>query len=321
MKTLGKISNFATSTFALWVIIFAIFSYLYPAGFAWIAPRIPLLLGIIMFGMGLTLSVNDFKGIFKQPKSVLIGVVAQYTIMPLLAFGLAHLFQLPPEVAVGVILVGCCPGGTASNVMTFMAKGNTALSVTVTSVSTLLAPIMTPSLTFLLASQWLPVSFGDMFMSIVQVVLLPIVLGVIVRLLFSKQVDKSVSVLPLVSVIGIVAVAAAVVAVNKGSIAATGLLIFAVVVLHNCLGLLVGYVIAKLFKLNFKDQKAVSIEVGMQNSGLGAALALTHFAPIAAVPSAIFSVWHNISGPILATWWGKRSIEQSNKSEQTKEAG
>ena len=148
MKTLGKISNFATSTFALWVIIFAIFSYLYPAGFAWIAPRIPLLLGIIMFGMGLTLSVNDFKGIFKQPKSVLIGVVAQYTIMPLLAFGLAHLFQLPPEVAVGVILVGCCPGGTASNVMTFMAKGNTALSVTVTSVSTLLAPIMTPSLTF-----------------------------------------------------------------------------------------------------------------------------------------------------------------------------
>lgn len=205
--------------------------------------------------------------------------------------------------------------------MTFMAKGNTALSVTVTSVSTLLAPIMTPSLTFLLASQWLPVSFGDMFMSIVQVVLLPIVLGVIVRLLFSKQVDKSVSVLPLVSVIGIVAVAAAVVAVNKGSIAETGLLIFAVVVLHNCLGLLVGYVIAKLFKLNFKDQKAVSIEVGMQNSGLGAALALTHFAPIAAVPSAIFSVWHNISGPILATWWGKRSIEQSNKSEQTKEAG
>ena len=321
MKTLGKISNFATSTFALWVIIFAIFSYLYPAGFAWIAPRIPLLLGIIMFGMGLTLSVNDFKGIFKQPKSVLIGVVAQYTIMPLLAFGLAHLFQLPPEVAVGVILVGCCPGGTASNVMTFMAKGNTALSVTVTSVSTLLAPIMTPSLTFLLASQWLPVSFGDMFMSIVQVVLLPIVLGVIVRLLFSKQVDKSVSVLPLVSVIGIVAVAAAVVAVNKGSIAETGLLIFAVVVLHNCLGLLVGYVIAKLFKLNFKDQKAVSIEVGMQNSGLGAALALTHFAPIAAVPSAIFSVWHNISGPILATWWGKRSIEQSNKSERTKEAG
>lgn len=279
-----------------------------------------------MFGMGLTLSVNDFRGIFKQPKSVLIGVVAQYTVMPLLAFGLAHLFQLPPEVAVGVILVGCCPGGTASNVMTFMAKGNTALSVTVTSVSTLLAPIMTPALTFLLASQWLPVSFGDMFMSIVQVVLVPIALGVIVRLLFSKQVDKSVAVLPLVSVIGIVAVAAAVVAVNKGSIATTGLLIFAVVVLHNCLGLLLGYILAKLFKLDFKDQKAVSIEVGMQNSGLGAALALAHFAPIAAVPSAIFSVWHNISGPILATWWGKRSTEESTNSKSTnskstKEAG
>lgn len=205
--------------------------------------------------------------------------------------------------------------------MTFMAKGNTALSVTITSVSTLLAPIMTPALTLLLASQWLPVSFGDMFMSIVKVVLLPIVLGVVVRILFSRQVDKSVTALPLVSVIGIVAVAAAVVAVNKESIATTGLLIFAIVVLHNCLGLLIGYFIAKLFRLNFADQKATSIEVGMQNSGLGAALALAHFAPIAAVPSAIFSVWHNISGPILATWWGKRSIEQTNNTKETKEAG
>ena len=318
MKTLGKVSNFAQSTFALWVIIFAVFSFLVPEGFAWIAPHISLLLGIIMFGMGLTLTTGDFKGIIKAPKSVLIGVLAQYTIMPLLAFGLASLFQLPPEIAVGVILVGCCPGGTASNVMTFMAKGNTALSVTITSISTLLAPILTPSLTLLLASQWLPVSFGAMFMSIVQVVLLPIALGVIVRLMFSKQVKKSVAALPLVSVIGIVAVAAAVVAVNKESILTTGLLIFAVVVLHNVLGLIVGFLIAKLFKLDFSNQKAVSIEVGMQNSGLGATLAMAHFAPIAAVPSAIFSVWHNISGPLLATWWGKRSADAEGVDTSTK---
>ncbi|MFC4022472.1 bile acid:sodium symporter family protein [Oceanobacillus longus] len=308
MKTVGKVSKFAQSTFAVWVIIFAVLSFLVPEGFMWIAPHISLLLSIIMFGMGLTLSLNDFKGIVKAPKSVLIGVAAQYTIMPLLAFGLAKLFQLPAEVAVGVILVGCCPGGTASNVMTFMAKGNTALSVTITSVSTLLAPILTPALTLLLASQWLPVSFGDMFMSIVQVVLLPIGLGVIARLLFSKQVDKSVAALPLVSVVGIVAVAAAVVATNKEAIITTGLLIFGVVVLHNILGLLIGFSLAKIFKLKFDEQKAVSIEVGMQNSGLGAALAMAHFAPIAAVPSAIFSVWHNISGPLLATWWGKRSV-------------
>ncbi|MBU8792338.1 bile acid:sodium symporter family protein [Oceanobacillus caeni] len=306
MRTLGKISNFATSTFALWVILFAVLSFFVPQVFAWIAPHVSLLLGIIMFGMGLTLSVDDFKGVFLAPKSVLVGVVAQYTIMPLTAFGLAHAFNLSPEIAAGVILVGCCPGGTSSNVMTFMAKGNTALSVTVTALSTLLAPILTPSLTYLFASQWLSVSFMDMFLSIVQVVLLPIVLGVVIRMLFSKQVSKSVEVLPLISVIGIVGVASAVVAVNKESIMTSGLLIFAVVVLHNCLGYLFGYLLAKAIKLNFKDQKAISIEVGMQNSGLAASLGLAHFSPIAAVPGAIFSVWHNISGPLLANWWGKK---------------
>lgn len=307
MKLLENISRFAGNTFAIWVILFAILAFFIPDGFTWIAPHISLLLGIIMFGMGLTLSLDDFKGIVKAPKSVFIGVLAQYSIMPLLAFGLATLFQLPPEVAVGVILVGCCPGGTASNVMTFLAKGNTALSVTITAVSTILAPVLTPTLTLLFASKWLPVSAGDMFLSIVQIVLIPIVLGVIVRLLFQKQVDKSVKVLPLVSVVGIVAVASAVVAVNKESIATTGLLIFSVVILHNVLGLLVGYLLAKVLRLDFQNQKAISIEVGMQNSGLGSALALAHFAPVAAVPSALFSVWHNISGPLLATWWGKRS--------------
>ena len=307
MKLLENISRFAGNTCAFWVILFAILAFFIPDGFTWIAPHISLLLGIIMFGMGLTLSLDDFKGMVKAPKSVFIGVLAQYSIMPLLAFGLATLFQLPPEVAVGVILVGCCPGGTASNVMTFLAKGNTALSVTITAVSTILAPVLTPTLTLLFASKWLPVSAGDMFLSIVQIVLIPIVLGVVVRLLFQKQVDKSVKVLPLVSVVGIVAVASAVVAVNKESIATTGLLIFSVVILHNVLGLLVGYLLAKVLRLDFQNQKAISIEVGMQNSGLGSALALAHFAPVAAVPSALFSVWHNISGPLLATWWGKRS--------------
>ncbi|MGY0692019.1 bile acid:sodium symporter family protein [Virgibacillus sp. FSP13] len=305
MKTLEKISSFAGNTFAVWVILFAILSFFLPGGFTWIAPHIALLLGIIMFGMGLTLSLSDFKAVFQAPKSVLIAVLAQFIIMPLLAYGLATIFQLPAEVAVGVILVGCCPGGTASNVMTFLAKGNTALSVSVTAVSTLLAPILTPALTLLLASKWLPVSAGDMFLSIVKIVLVPIVLGIVIRLLFRKQVEKSVAVLPLVSVIGIVAVASAVVAVNTENIVKEGLLIFAVVVLHNCLGLALGYVLGKLLKLDLRDQKAVSIEVGMQNSGLGSTLALAHFSPIAAVPSAIFSVWHNISGPILATWWGK----------------
>ncbi|MFZ3579585.1 bile acid:sodium symporter family protein [Virgibacillus sp. DJP39] len=320
MKALEKISNFAGNTFALWVIFFALLSFFLPGGFTWIAPHIALLLGIIMFGMGLTLSLSDFKAVFQAPKSVLVAVFTQFTIMPLLAFGLATVFQLPAEIAVGVILVGCCPGGTASNVMTFLAKGNTALSVSVTAVATLLAPILTPALTLLLASKWLPVSAGSMFLSIVQIVLIPIVLGIVIRMLFRKQVEKSVTVLPLVSVIGIVAVASAVVAINTENIIKEGLVIFGVVVLHNVLGLILGFGIARLFKFDFRDQKAISIEVGMQNSGLGATLALAYFSPIAAVPSAIFSVWHNISGPILATWWGKKSEEIEppvDKSEKT----
>ncbi|WP_099159698.1 bile acid:sodium symporter family protein [Virgibacillus ndiopensis] len=320
MKALDKISSFAGNTFALWVILFGILSFFFPGGFTWIAPHIALLLGVIMFGMGLTLSPTDFKAVFQAPKSVIITVLAQYIVMPILAYGLATLFQLPPEIAVGVILVGCCPGGTASNVMTFLAKGNTALSVSVTAVSTLLAPILTPALTLLLASKWLPVSAGSMFLSIVKIVLIPIFLGIIIRMLFRKQVEKSVAALPLISVIGIVAVASAVVAVNTENIVKNGLLIFGVVVLHNGLGLLLGFVVAKGFKLDFRDQKAVSIEVGMQNSGLGSTLALAHFSPIAAVPSAIFSVWHNISGPILATWWGKNSENQEppkDKGEKT----
>src|SRR5699024_5030156 len=307
LKTIEKVSRIAENTFAIWVIFFGVLAFLFPGGFLWIAPHISLLLGIVMFGMGMTLSLEDCKGIVKAPKSVFIGVFAQYTIMALIAFGLAHLFKLSPEVAVGVILVGCAPGGTASNVMTYLAKGNTALSVTITAVSTILAPVLTPTLTLLLASKWLPVSASNMFFSIVQIVLIPIVLGIVVRLLFTKQVEQSVKALPLVSVIGIVAVSSAVDAVKKEAIAPTGLVIYSVVVLHNVFGLFIGYFVAKLLRFDYEDQKAIAIEVGMQNSGLASALSLAHFAPISAVPSAIFSVWHNISGPLLATWWGKRS--------------
>lgn len=307
MKALEKASAFAGNTFAYWVLLFAALALLMPEGFTWIGPHIPLLLGIIMFGMGMTLSGADFKEVFTHPKSVLIGVLAQYSIMPFLAFALAYGLGLPPEIAVGVILVGACPGGTSSNVMTFLAKGNTALSVSITSVSTLLAPVLTPAITLLLASKWLPVSAGDMFMSVVKIVLVPIILGLIVKALFRKQVEKSVKALPLVSVIGIVAIVAAVVSGNKEKILESGLLILAVVILHNALGYLLGFFAAKLLKMDYVDQKAVAIEVGMQNSGLATALATAHFSPLAAVPGAIFSVWHNVSGSLLANYWGKKA--------------
>lgn len=307
MAFLARLSHFVTRTFAFWVLGVAVIAYFLPAGFLWIAPWIAPLLGVIMFGMGLTLTLDDFRRVFALPKSVLVGVLAQFIIMPLVAFALAWGFRLPADIAVGVILVGCCPGGTASNVITWLARGNTALSVTVTACSTLLAPLLTPALLWLLASQWVDVSASAMFWSITKIVLLPVLLGVALRRFFPAQVDRSLPVLPLVSVAGIVVVVAAIIAVNRAHLLEAGLVITLVVMLHNLLGLLLGFLAARWLRLPFPDQKAIAIEVGMQNSGLGATLALAYFAPIAAIPSAIFSVWHNISGPLLATFWAKRA--------------
>ncbi|MCI5763906.1 bile acid:sodium symporter family protein [Actinobacillus porcinus] len=300
MQTLLKITQFASKTFALWVLLFAYLAFQFPDTYKQFAPYIPYLLGIVMFGMGITLTFNDFGEVFKHPKSVIIGVVGQFVIMPAIAFALAKCFNLPADLAIGVILVGSCPGGTSSNVMTYLAKGNTALSVACTTISTLLAPLLTPVIFYLLASQWLEIDAAGMFISVLKMVLFPIFLGLMVRALFKKQISEISQTMPLLSVISIVLILAAVVAVSKDKIVESGLLIFGVVVLHNCLGYLVGFFAAKLLGLNIADSKAVSIEVGMQNSGLGAALATAHFNPIAAVPSAVFSFWHNVSGPILA---------------------
>lgn len=301
MQAIARLSHFVGKTFAIWVLLFATLAFFAPGQFRWIAPYIVPLLGIIMFGMGLTLSRNDFAEVFKRPGVVAIGVMGQFIIMPGLAWLLSTALQLPPEIAVGVILVGCCPGGTASNVMTYLARGDVALSVAITSVTTLMAPVVTPALIYLLASQWLEVSAAAMFWSIVQVVILPIILGLAAQSLLREKTKACVAMLPLVSVISIVAIVAAVVAVSQERIATTGLMIFAVVVLHNGLGLLLGYLLAKATGLSVAQRKTLSIEVGMQNSGLGVALASAHFSPLAAVPSAIFSVWHNISGPLVAT--------------------
>ena len=300
MQTLIKLSNFVGKTFTFWVLLFAALAFWFPATFAALRGYIPYLLGIVMFGMGITLTFNDFGEVFKHPKSVLIGVVGQFVIMPSIAFALAKAFNLPPDLAIGVILVGSCPGGTASNVMTYLARGNTALSVACTTISTLLAPLLTPAIFYVLASQWLEIDASKMFVDVLKMVLFPILIGLVVRALFKKQVGQISQTMPLVSVISIVLILAAVVAISKDKIIESGLLIFGVVVLHNCLGYLLGYLAAKAFKLNLADCKAIAIEVGMQTSGLGAALAAAHFNPIAAVPSAVFSFWHNVSGPMLA---------------------
>ena len=315
VTSLGKLSAFFGKTFALWVIIFACIAYNAPSYFTFLAPYISILLGIVMFGMGLTLRAKDFSEVFTRPLEVIIGILGQFIIMPLTAWGLCKVLGLSDEIAVGVILVGCCPGGTASNVMTYLGKGDVPLSVTVSSCTTVLAPIVTPALIYLFANQWVEVDPYGMFMSIVNIVILPIVAGVIINSFFGKFVRNVVVALPLISVFAIVAIVIAVVAVSQQKIAETGLIIFAVVVLHNGLGLALGYLLAKVCGMSIAKRKAISMEVGMQNSGLGVALAMAHFSPLAAVPSAIFSVWHNISGPILATIYAniKNSPEDDAK--------
>ncbi len=316
MQYLFKFSKFMTNMMAVWVILFTVIALIYPNLFIWIAPYITILLGVIMFTMGLTLSIDDFKEIFKQPIKVIVLALAQYLVMPIIAVLLVFLFNLPPEIAIGVILVGSSPGGTSSNVMTFLAKGNVALSVAATTVTTLLAPIVTPSLTLLLASTWLDISFSAMMVSILQVVLIPVLLGLGVGSLFRKQVDRVVDVLPMISMTGILGVMTAVTASNVDNILTSGLIILLVVILHNLLGYATGFLLGKIFKFNLADTKTISIEVGMQNSGLATALAVQHFEPVTALPGALFSVWHSLSGAVLSNVFGKLKEKDSDTMNQ-----
>jgi BASS family bile acid:Na+ symporter len=259
-----------------------------------------------MFGMGLTLSAADFREVFRRPADVAIGVVGHYLIMPGLAWLLAVALRLPPDIAVGVILVGCCPSGTASNVMTFLARGDVALGVSIASVSTLVAPLATPALVSLLAGKWMAIHTTSLFLDILQVVILPIALGLVAKTLFRRQAAAGATALPLVSTAAIVLIIAIIVALNQAQLLSNGPLILVAVVLHNLLGFALGYLFARVCGMDLAKRKAVMMETGMQNSGLGAALASAHFSPLAAVPSVLFSVWHNLSGAALATWFARR---------------
>ncbi|WP_223830431.1 bile acid:sodium symporter family protein [Nocardiopsis quinghaiensis] len=277
-----------------------------------LAPHISLLLGVIMFGIGLTMRPVDFAVVARHPKAVILGVLAQYTVMPLLGWAIAQALGLPPLLVVGMVLVGASPGGTASNVIVYLARGDVALSVAMTSVSTLLAPLATPLLVLGLAGSTLPVPAGDLFVSILQVVLLPVVAGLLLRMAAHRFVERVLPAMPLVSVTGIVVVVAAVVGANADAVLSTGLLVALAVVLHNCVGLGLGYLIGMAVKLPEAARRAASVEVGMQNSGLAAALATAHFAPLAALPGALFSVWHNMSGALIATYWARRAPEDAS---------
>lgn len=308
MNALKKLSNFFGQNMAVIVIAVAALALLAPGSVSFIKTSyVNTLLGIVMFGMGLTLKPGDFKVVFSRPKDVVFGCIAQFTIMPLLAFLLTRLFRLSPELAIGVILVGTCPGGTSSNVMTYLSKGDVPLSVGMTAVSTVLAPFLTPLLTYVYAGAKVDVNMASMFLSIIKVVIVPIAAGFIINHFFSHFTQNVVEILPLISTTAIVAIVAAVVSANSAKIMTSGLLIVGVVILHNVLGYLLGFSIGKLLKLDSSKCRAISIEVGMQNSGLATSLAATHFAqyPLATIPGAVFSVWHNISGAVLANIYAR----------------
>ena len=302
MNFLKNINAFILKYISFIIIAFSITAFFIPDNFSWMTKHTAFFLGAAMFGMGMTIKAEDFKNILFQPKYIAIGCIIQYTVMPLSAWIIARIFNLNSDLALGVILVGCCPGGTASNVITYIADGDVPLSVGMTIVSTLLAPFLTPALVYLLAGKWVEVSLFLMFKSIVNVILIPILAGLILRQLLKHHIEKILYIMPLTSAVSIILIISGIIGANADKIAACGLLVLAVVMLHNFTGIAGGLIAAKIFNLEYKKATAVAIEVGMQNSGLAVSLAVTNFVlnPLATLPGAVFSVWHNISGSIFA---------------------
>ncbi len=299
-----NINSLISKNIAIIVLIAAIIGLLFPKPFTHIpSTSISWLLGAVMFGMGLTLQLKDFISVFTHPKNVIIGCLAQFSIMPFLAWILCKVFHLPIEITIGVVLVGCCPGGTASNVITFLAKGDLALSVGMTSISTLLSPLATPFLIWLIIGEDIDVDTLGMILSIIKIVIIPIVLGIFIQTYFAKFTQKITPWLPTFSTLVIAFIVALVIAKNAQQVINSSLIVLIVVILHNLLGYGLGFLIGKCLKLSPDKRSAITIEVGMQNSGLACSLATTHFAlfPMAAIPGALFSVWHNFSGAIMAS--------------------
>ena len=321
LERISQISAFLSKYIGLIIILLSVIAFFKPSGFAWATSYTSWFLGVAMFGMGLTISGKDVQVVFTRPKEVLVGCIAQYTIMPLAAWLLASAMNLPADLALGVILVGCCPGGTASNVITYIAGGDVALSVGMTTVSTLIAPLMTPALVYLLGGAWVEVSFLAMVSSVVKVVLVPVLLGIVLHSLFGSFIQKISGILPLISVASIVMIIAGIVANNAEKILSCGALVLLVVILHNSIGLLLGLGAGKLLGSSYEKETAIAIEVAMQNSGLAVSLAAANFAanPLATLPGAIFSVWHNISGSMFASL-RRRKVSGPQKAGSTGQA-
>ncbi len=307
-RTRERSARIAVTVFPLIMLVAFLAAFLAPATFRPLAEYMTPLLAVTMLGMGMTLSVPDFTMIVRHPRPVIVGVLAQYCVMPLVGWGVAHLLPLPPELRVGIILIGCVPGGTTSNVCAFLAKGNTALSVSMTAFSTMLAPLVTPMLTLWLAGTYMEVPAASMALSIVQIVLLPVGVGLACNVFLHRQVAKIQPAMPWVSVIAIAGVVAAVVARSQALIAAAGLLMLLAIALENATGYALGYAIARASGVSRADRRTIAIEVGLQNAGLGSTLAATYLSAAVAAPCAVATFWHTITGSVLAMYWRLRGF-------------
>ena len=308
-----------TRLFPLWALLLSVLAYYTPTTFTGIGPWVATLLMLIMFGMGVHLKVDDFKRVLSRPALVAAGIFLHYLVMPLAAWLLAMVFKMPPDLSAGMVLVGSVASGTASNVMIYLAKGDVALSVAISSVSTLVGVIATPLLTRLYVDAHIQVDVMGMLLSILQIVVIPIALGLVIHHLFPRVVKAVEPYLPAFSMVCILAIISAVVAGSASHIASVGFVVIVAVVLHNTIGLLGGYWGGKLFGFDESTCRTLAIEVGMQNSGLAAALGKIYFSPLAALPGALFSVWHNLSGSLLAGYWSGKPIEEQTKKDAVKQ--
>jgi len=300
---LNRVLGFYTKYFAVWVVVFGIAAYYYPSPIAALKDFNKWFFAITMFGIGAVLCADDFRHIIKNPVIVLIGSAAQFTIMPFGAFIVARIFGLPPELAAGLILTGAAPGAMSSNVMSYIAKADVAYSVSLTTVSTMLCPLLTPGLTWLLASSKIPVPFWKMAADVLIMVIIPLFAGFAVRHYFKKRIEQILPVFPAISVTFIIFICSLVIALNHDYLPKATAAVLATVLVLNIYGMFCGYGVGSLFRMNTARRRTLAIEIGMQNAGLGSALALEHLGPRAAVPAAFFVFVCIFTAAIAAAIW------------------
>ncbi|WP_425488596.1 bile acid:sodium symporter family protein [Corynebacterium anserum] len=293
-------AHIAVFTFPLFILIGAVIAFLKPDPFAPLSEYISMMISIIMLCMGLTLTLPDFSLVIRRPLPIIIGVLAQFIIMPVGAVAVAKLLGLNPMLAIGLLMLGSVPGGTTSNVVAYLSRGDVALSVTMTSVSTILSPLVTPIIMLTLAGEETPVNGATMAWSLVQTVLLPVIGGLIIRVVFDRLVTALLPILPWLSVLAIGGVVFPAVAKSSESLKHVGLIVILAVILHNLIGYVLGYLSAKLFKFSVPVARTTSIEVATQSAGLASGMSGKLWSPEAAIPGAVAAVWHNISGALFA---------------------